>query len=171
MREDDSEDASLNLCWFLQGNISMDVNIHETSVRSGRVQKTSKRGGTLGRWLPAARIVEELLSQTMLTASYFERNVDLPAPCLLQRWLVREENWLMLLEIWVLKKQCSRGNFLWDHEKHAPQNILVSICAHTIYLLAELEEIFFIKIWQVLISPTFHSNPSFLGLYTVKEHS
>lgn len=50
--------------WFRQGNISTDVNIHETSVRSGRVQKTSMRGGTLGRWLPDARIVEELLSQT-----------------------------------------------------------------------------------------------------------
>lgn len=128
--------------WFRLGNISMDVNIHETSVRSGRVQKTSMRGGTLGRWIPGARIVVELLSQTMLTASYFKRNVDLPALCLFKDdWWGRRTG-LMLLEIWVLKKQCFWGNFLWGHEKRAPKISLWAYAHKQFACLQSLKQYF-----------------------------
>lgn len=108
--------------WFRQGNISTDVNIHETSVRSGRVQKTSMRGGTLGRWFPAARIVEELLSQTWC----------LLHPTLNKMWICQPfdsskmtgEGGEMAWCSW--RSECWRSNvseviFLWDHEKHTPK--------------------------------------------------
>lgn len=117
--------------WFRQGNISTDVNIHETSVRSGRVQKTSMRGGTLGRWFPAARIVEELLSQTWC----------LLHPTLNKMWVCQPfdsskmtgEGGEMAWCSW--RSECWRSNvsevISCEIMRNVPQNILMSLCKFT----------------------------------------